>query len=47
MDQGIIQATKRKFRKLQLQNMIIIVEMHKEKCALEILKKINVLQAIT
>ena len=47
MDQDIIQATKWKFRKLQLQNMITVKEMHKEKCASEILKKIDLLQEIT
>ena len=47
MDQGIIQVTKWKFRKLQLQNMITVMKIHKEKCALEILKKIDVLQVIT
>ena len=47
MYQGIIQATKRKFRKLQLHNMITIMEMHKEKRSSEISKKIDVLQAIT
>ena len=39
MDQGIIQATKQKFHKLQLQHMITVMEMHKEKCASEIVKK--------
>ena len=47
MDQGIIQATKWKFCKLQLQNMTPNMEMYKEKCMSEILKKIDAPQAIT
>ena len=47
MDQGIIQATKLKFRKLQWQKHDHHYGTHKEKCASEIWKKIDALQAIT
>ena len=47
MDQDITQATKWTFCKLQLQNMTTVKEKHKEKCVSEILKKIDLLQAIT
>ena len=39
IDQGIIQATKIKYRKMQLQNLIVRFEKEKEKCCSEILRK--------
>jgi len=46
MDQGIIQTGKLKFRKRQLQHIISELEKDKSKCGSELLKTINILQAI-
>ena len=46
MDHDIIQATKIKYTKIQLQNLIIRLEKEKEKCCSELLKEVDVLQAI-
>ena len=46
MDQGIIQATKLKYRKLQLRKMIVAMEKDKTICASQLLKEVDVLQAI-
>ena len=46
MDQGIIQATKLKFRKKQLQFMIQQMEKHESKTGSQILKDISLLDAI-
>ena len=46
MDQGIIQATKLKYRKIQLQNLITKMEKDKTKCCSELLKEVDILQAI-
>ena len=46
MDQGIIQATKLEYRTLQLQKMIVAMEKDKAICASQLLKEVDVLQAI-
>ena len=46
MDQGIIQTTKIRYRKIQLQNLITRLEKEKEKCCSELLKEVDILQAI-
>lgn len=46
MDQGIIQTMKLKYRKRQLQHILSAMEKDKTKCGSELLKEINVLQAI-
>ena len=46
VDQGIIQATKIRHRKMQMQNLIMMLEKEKEKCCSELLKEVDVLQAI-
>ena len=46
MDQGIIQATKLKYRKLQLRKMIVAMEKNNAICASQLLKEVDVLQAI-
>ena len=43
---GTIQATKTNYRKMQLQNLIMRLEKEKEKCCSELLKEVDVLQAI-
>ena len=46
MDQGIIQTIKLKFCKRQLRHVISEMEKDKSKCGSELLKNINILQAI-
>jgi hypothetical protein len=46
MDAGIIQAVKLKYRKRQLQHVLLEMEKHPTKLGPEILRDINVLQAI-
>ena len=46
MDQGIIQTIKLKFCKRQLRHVISEMEKDKSKCESELLKNINILQAI-
>jgi hypothetical protein len=46
MDQGIIQTVKLKFHRRQLRHIISEMEKDKSKCGSELLKNINILQAI-
>ena len=46
MDQGIIQAMKLKYRKLQLRKMVAAMEKNKTVCASQLLKEVDILQAI-
>ena len=46
MDQGIIQATKLKYHKLQLRKMIVAMENDRAICPSQLLKEIDALQAI-
>ena len=46
MDQGIIQTMKLKYRKKQLQHVISAMEKDTSKCGSQLLKEINILQAI-
>jgi hypothetical protein len=46
MDQGIIQTVKVKFHRRQLRHIISEMEKDKSKCGSELLKNINILQAI-
>lgn len=46
MDQEIIDSTKLKFRKLQLQHLVTVMDTRKEKSCSEILMEVNVLEVI-